>query len=240
MIGSKKNSDHLAGSQTHMDRPSHTPTFRCSTMRSDRAFSFDLLLHAEHNGKHREPCCDADDRQNIHEVSFLWCATDYRCVARSGVHRQSQTGRAVDAFDGIGGDCPGPSHQQTASGTFDLSLSVARKGDHKVGRGMVRRHNLRARPPWIPVFMCNYGLVQPVCSCLDVVEHAGNIVLSRSTRGRLGVDNTGNLQHRSGISIHGHDMDRPLEVGKDTDQHGWTRPRFRQRVCRTIVENGQI
>ena len=223
-----------------MDRSTVSEPFYCSSMRTDRAGTVDILLYPKHNGKRRKSYPDAGDRQNIHRTSILWSTTDYRSFARAWAYCQPQACRAIDARDGNSCSGTGPSYQQTTSGTSDLSVSAARKDHHQTERGMVCRYHLYPSPSWLSLSGCYHGLVQPVRTGLDIVEYAGNIVLSRSAGGSLVIGNTGNIQHRSGVSIYGYDMDRSFGTRTDQYQHGRTWARFRQCVHRAVVENAQV
>ncbi len=223
-----------------MDRCAFSSPFYCSAMRTDRLGSFDILLYTEHHGKRREPFPDAGDRQIVYRISILWDTTDYRWIARAWSYSQSQADRAFDARDGIGCGSTGSAHKQTAYGRSEISVSPPWKTDHQARRSMVCRYYLYPCASWLSVSGCNHGLVQSVCDCLGVIEYARELVLSSSTRDRLVLGNPGDIQHRSGVSIYEHGMDRSLAVCTDKDQHGRTGTRFGQRICRAALENAQV
>src|SRR5215831_4167828 len=77
------------------------------------------------------------DRSAVSDPALLWLAPDGGMAGDPGSCGEPQTGPAVDAAVGSGGDLSTPEHEQAGSGAQDLSLSAARAGDRAGQSGLV-------------------------------------------------------------------------------------------------------
>lgn len=113
----------------------------------------------------------------------------------------------------------------------------APRADDRSGKpSVVQRHYLHPAYPRIHVFGCSDGLVQPMCSCLELVEHVGRAILRSSFARRADELPTGHFQHGPRESVHEFGIHQDFGRAPDRDQHGWPRPGVGQRIYRTPVE----
>ena len=120
-----------------------------------------------------------------------------------GARHQSQAGPAADAADGTRGDLSQTPHDQDRSWPQDIPVFAAECGDCASRSSLVERHHLHPDASRIFVSRGGDGLVQPVCVELAIVEHVGGKFLFGSL-GRSPCDfETGNLQQRSRLPVHG-------------------------------------
>ena len=79
-------------------------------------------------------------------------------------------------------------------------------------------------------------LLQPEGSGMEIIDYAGNGVLSRGGRGgSCPLWQARDFQHRSGLPVHQHRLHRPAAQERDQDQHGWERCLARQHLRRAPV-----
>ena len=183
-----------------MHRSSTPGTLGSSAMRPDWVAAFELLLCAQPERERREPGGDAADRQAVSAVSVLRIATDDVDAAKSaGSAGQREAGGAVDASDGTAGDRARTPYQPASSCASGVSVLAARVAGHALQHGLVYRHHLCADGEGLHVSGGHYGLVQPVCPGVGVVEYTGDELLCADPATGPGPAwRAGHLQQRPG------------------------------------------
>lgn len=195
-------------------------------------------------GKRAQPAesvADAVDRRAIYETTVLRLAQDYRLAAQARAPGESQASRTVDAGDGASGDLPETSTITASSRTSNLSILASRCTDSTTQPGLEYRHHLHPTSGWIPLFGCNYGLVQSLCTGVGSINNAGYEFLRFSVgMGSCQRSSAGDLQHRSRRAVHKRPVHRTTHQSFDTGQHGWKRSCSGQCVCRTPLALSQV
>src|SRR5271168_4756021 len=97
-------------------------------MHADRAEPINLVLPSSRRQRGGFGAQGAD-RPAVPGDAVFWLAQDDGDAAPARPSDQPQTGSAVDARDGAGGDLAQAEHQQAASRESHLSLSAAQAGD---------------------------------------------------------------------------------------------------------------
>ncbi len=121
---------------------------------------------------------------------------------------------------------------------FTHLLMVAR---HPARSGVVHGCHLHPDASGLFVPGGDHGLVQPLGFVLEAVEHAGAVLLLRSTRGSAQqVRSPGDLQYRPGESVHQHGVHGTTQKGRGAYLDGRERPLDGQRLHRASVAFTQI
>jgi len=98
-------------------------------------------------GQHGGSCDHGADRSAVSGPALLWLAPNGGVVGDPRPCRQSQTGPALDAAAGAGGDLSTPEHEQTGGGAQGLSVPPGWDRDRAGQSGVVLGRRARSRWP---------------------------------------------------------------------------------------------
>ena len=200
----------------------------------------ELLLRAEGQRKPRELAANASDRRTILEASVLRCASDDWLATGTRVSGQSQACRAIDEPDGFTGRVTGSSHKPASPSAQDLSISASGSTGAGAKRSVVRRYHLHPNATRLSLSGCRDGLVQPLCAVVGAIELAGGDLLCRGIGASTIAGHAGDLQHRSGSSVHQRRFYKTSSIGRSKDQHGRPREGNGQYFHRASVAQRQV
>ena len=116
---------------------------------------------------------DAPDRRIASRTAVLRLAANDVRTQQGRPRGQPQAGAKADARDGDRGAGSAPRHQQSRARPQDLSLSAARRGDHRAQSRLGGRHHLYSDGARLSVSGGDHRLGQPGGSGVAVVEHDG-------------------------------------------------------------------
>ncbi len=145
-----------------------------------------------------------------------------------------------DAVDGCAGCGTRTTYQSATSGTSDLSLPVAGHEDPGTRRSMVFRYHLYPDAAGIPVPDSNYGLVQPVCPGVGIVELAGDSFLSHRAGKIADQGAARDFQYRPGGTVYQPGFFGVFEGSRDPNKYGRTRSVLGQYLHRAVVAQFEV
>src|SRR5580658_6191720 len=217
-----------------MDRSTSSAAHRPTAVRTAGSAALDLLLPAA-AGECGEPAADAPARRVVLEMSVLRQPQDGRRV-----EHQSQTGATADAHLGHRSPLRQTQLKPSGAGSRNLSVPAARRGGRETKPRLEHRYYLHSDAWRLSLPGRGDGLVQPLRAQLGIVQHDGNRLLpGRASRG-IPLRPTRYLELRSGLAVHFRRFSGSAEATPDLHQHGWARPRTRQRFHRTVVALAQV
>src|SRR5579872_2963210 len=217
-----------------MDRSATSAPDRAAAVRTARCAALDLLPPAA-AGERGEPAPAAAAGRVVPGLPILR-------QPPHGLHAegQPQAHPAADAYSGYRSSLSETELEPSGSRSRDLPLPAARCLDRAAQPRLEHRYYLYSDARRLSLPGGRDGLVQPLRAELGTVEHAGNQLLPRRAGRRVPLRPTGNLELRSGLAVHLGGLPGTTEEAWDRDQHGWPRPRHRQRVYRTTVAFAQV
>src|SRR5216683_759211 len=128
-------------------------------------------LSARGGRRSRRSGLDATDRQIASEVAVLRLAANGVRTQPGRPRHQPQARAKADARDGDRGAGSAPRYQQSRARPQDLSLSAARRGNHRVQSCLGQRHHLYSDGAWLSVSGGDYRLGQPGGSGVALARH---------------------------------------------------------------------
>src|ERR1700722_3592237 len=200
-----------------------------TAVRTAGSAALDLLPPAS-AGEREEPPAVARARRTVSEVAVLRQPQD-GCRVRRGPSSRP----AADAHIGNRSSLSQTAPESPGSRPPDLSIPVARRGDRAPQPGLVDRYYLYSDAWRLALPGRRDGLVQPVCTQLGTIQHDGNRLLPGRARRRVPLRPAQNMELRSGLAVYFGRLSGSAPTAGNLDQHGWPRPRARQRVHRTAV-----
>src|SRR5579872_835341 len=217
-----------------MDR-SHSFTPQHSTaVRTAGSAALDLLLPAA-AGKRGEPASTSPARSAVSEVPVFRKPQDGR---RVGSEPQAHT--TADAHSGYRSPVSQTELEPSGAGSRGVPVPAAWRRDRAAQSRLEHRYYLHSDARWLPVSGRRDGLVQPFRAQLGTIQHAGNRLLPGGAPGRVPLRPTRNLELRSRLAVHLGRLPGSAQAARNCDQHGWSRPRARQRFHRTAVALAQV
>jgi len=120
------------------------------------------VLHTQRERVVGESGADAPHRRAVSEDPVLWRAAYDLVAQRARLWRQPQTGRPLDARDGIAGHAARSAHEHAAPRAPHLPVFTARNGDWRPVRSVVRGHHVHSDASRIHVPRGRHRLVQPL------------------------------------------------------------------------------
>lgn len=158
-------------------------------------------------------------------------------IGMVGKREKSGPSYAADGGTGCG---TRTTYQPTTSGTSYFPLPVAGYEDPGTRRSMVFRYHLYPDAAGIPVPDSNYGLVQPVCPGVGIVELAGDSFLSHCAGKIADQGATRDFQYRPGDSVYQPGFFGVLEGSRDPNKYGRTRSVLGQYLHRAVVAQFEV
>jgi len=217
-----------------MDR-SHSSTPEHSTaVRAAGSAALDLLLPAA-AGERGEPASAPPARPAVFKMPILWQPQN---GTRTG--GEPQTHPTADAHFGYRSPLSQTELEPPGAGARGVSVPAARRRDRAAQSRLEHRYYLYSDARRLPVLGRGDGLVQPFCSQLGTIQHAGNRLLPGGAPGRVPLRPTRDLELRSGLAVHFGRLSGSAQAARDLDQHGWPRPRAGQCFHRTTVALAQV
>src|ERR1700680_3624022 len=217
-----------------MDR-SHSFTPQHSTaVRTAGSAALDLLLPPL-CGDRGEPASAPSARPPVSEVPVLRKPQDGRRVGS-----EPQAHPTADAHSGHRSPVSQTELKPPGTGSRGVCVPAAWRRDRTSQPCLEHRYYLHSNARWLPVPGRGDGLVQPFCSQLGAIQHAGNRLLLGGAPPRVPLRPTRNLELRSGLAVHLGRLSGSAQAARDLDQHGRPRPRARQCFHRTAVALAQV
>src|SRR5271169_4543933 len=217
-----------------MDRCRPSAPEHSTAVRTVGSAALDLLLPAD-AGQCGEPAAVARARRAVPEVAVLRQPQDGRRVKRGPPSRPS-----ADAHFGNRSSLSQAAPESPGAGPPDLPVPVVRRCDRAAQPGLEHRYYLHSEAWRVSLPGRGDGLVQPLRPELGTLQHDGNRLLPSRARRRVSLRPTRDQELRSGLAIHLGRFPRASEEARDLHQHGWPRPRARQRVHRTAVAQLEV
>src|SRR5579864_2042046 len=217
-----------------MDRSYSSTPQHSTAVRTAGSAPLDLLLPAA-AGKRREPVSTSPARPAVSEVALL---REPQNGIRTG--GEPQTHPTADAHSGYRSSVSQTELEPPGAGSRSVSVPAARHRDRTAQSRLEHRYYLHSAARWLPILGRGDGLVQPFCSQLGTIQHARNGLLPGGTPGCILLRPTRNLQLRSGLAVHLGRLSGSAQAARDLDQHGWPRPRARQRFHRAAMALAQV
>src|SRR5450631_301668 len=217
-----------------MDRPGPRSPDRHAAVRTDRFAAFDLLLPAV-AGERGEPASAPAARRTVHGVALLWQPPDGRHAGG-----ESRAGTAADGHSRYRGVVSQAETEPPGARSPDLPLPVARCADHSPQSGLEHRYYLHSDAERLSVSGRRHGLVQPLRAQLGALQYDGDQLLSGRPAGRVPLRPARDLEQRPGLAVYRRRFSGPAQKARHLDQHGWPRPRPRQRIYRALVEIAEV
>src|ERR1700733_11555179 len=217
-----------------MDRSQSSTPQHSTAVRTAGSAALDLLLPAA-AGKRGEPASSPPTRPTVSEVPLL---RQPQNGTRTG--GEPQTHPTADAHSGHRGPVSQTELEPPGAGSRSVSVPAARRRDRTAQPRLEHRYYLHSDARWLLVSGRRHGLVQPFCSQLGTIQHPGNRLLPGGAPGRVPLRSTRNLELRSGLAVYLGRLPGSAQGARDLDQHGWSRPRARQRFHRTAVALAQV
>src|ERR1700677_4829618 len=215
-----------------MDRSHPSATQHPTAVRTAGRAALDLLLPAA-AGKRGELAPDAKAGPVVHEAPVFRQPQDGRRV-RHG----SPSCPAADAHFGNRSALPQTASESPGSRPPDLSVPCTRRSDRAAQPCLEHRYYLHSHAWRLSVPGGGDG--QPVRAELGTVQHHGDRLLPDRTRRSVPLRPARNLELRPGLAVHRGRLPGSAQTARHPDQHGWPRPRARQRFHRTAVALAQV
>ena len=190
--------------------------------------------------EYREPGVDAPYRPNLHRPPVFRVTKVSSSAFGSRNESQSQASTASDEVDGHRGLVSQAQNLQGQPRSPEVSLSVAWPQHRQVRSGVEHGYHVHKNASWVHVFGGSHRLVQSCGTLVGAVKHTRLSFLHQRTAISFEARQTSDLQHRSGLSVHQHQVYFRTETGSDPNQYGWSWKVGRQRVHREILENTQV
>src|SRR5450432_2502367 len=217
-----------------MDRSTTSAAHSATAVRAAGSAALDLLLPAA-AGDRGEPAPDAPVRRVVPEIPVLREPQDGLRVGH-----QSQTRATADADSGHRSPLSQTELEPPGTGSQDLPVSAARRGNPPAQPRLEHRYYLHSDAWRLSISGRRDGLVQPLRAQLGTVQHHRDRLLpDRASRG-IPLRPTRNLELRSGRAVHFRRLPGSVEATRNLHQHGWARPRTRQRFYRAVVALAQV
>lgn len=202
--------------------------------------TFVVLLQGQRRER-LEPETDASDRRTVPRHTVVRLSSDGPLASASGPLCRPQAGATVDAHDGADADLPGPAHVEASSGTSSVSISTEERDDRPAEPSLVCRCHLYPDATRLFVPRGDHGLVHTRRAGLAVVQHHAPGLLRRgSAGGTVKLRNAGDLQHRSGESVHQRRLHRRVEGSWRANFDGRAWPLDGQHLHRAPVAVSEI
>src|ERR1700733_44636 len=217
-----------------MDRSRTSAAHRPAAVRTAGRAALDLLSPTA-TGARGEPAPAAATRRAVSEMPVLRQPQDGRRVGG-----QSQARATADAHSGHRSSLRQTELKPPGSGSRSVSVPAAGRRHRAAQPRLEYRYYVRSDARGLSVPGRGDGLVQPVRAELGTVQHDGDRLLpGRASRG-IPLRPTRNLELRSRLAVYFGRLPGSAEETRDLHQHGWPRPRTRQRIHRAIVALGQV
>src|SRR5712692_2929602 len=217
-----------------MDRSATSAPQHSAAVRTAGSAALDLLLPAA-AGERREPAPAPPARPTVHEAPVLRQPQDGR---RAGGEPQAHP--ATHAHTGHRSPLSQAELEPPRAGSPDLPVPTARRRDRKTQPRLEHRYYIPSDARCLPVPCRRDGLGQPLRTQLGTLQHHGNRLLPGRAQRRVPLRPTPNLELRSGLAVHFGRLPGSAEEAWDLHQHGWPRPRARQRLHRAAVALAQV
>src|SRR5271170_2031074 len=153
---------------------------------------------------------------------------------------QSQTRATAHAHSGHRSPLRQTPLEPSGGGSRNLSVPAARRRHRKTKSRLEHRYYVHSDARRLSLSGRGDGLVQPLRAQLGVVQYDGDRLLPGRASRRVPLRPTRNLELRSGRAVHLRRLPGSAEEPRHLHQHGWPRPRARQRVHRTAVALTEI
>ena len=222
-----------------MDRRWTFGTERCPTVSVDGLVAFGPVLRTARR-KRVESETDAAPGRAVHAYTFLRRSEDDGCTHEARLCRQSKTSPATTAADGPGSDLSKTESVGPSTKPSHLSIPAAPRRHHTPESSVVERYHVYPSARRFHLSRRSHRLVQPLRAELGNIDEPGCRVLLLGPGPSAASGSSRNLQHRPGSAIHERGIHQQTRSRRHRDQHGWARPGFGQRFCRTAVEDSQI
>src|SRR5579885_2656654 len=217
-----------------MDRSRSSAPQHSAAVRTAGRAALDLLLPAA-AGERGEPAAAPPARPVVHEASVFRQPQDGR-----GTEGEPQAHPATDAHSGHRSPLSQTQLEPPGAGSPDLPVPAARRRNPAAQPRLEHRYYLPSDARRVPVLGRGDGLVQPLRAQLGTVQYPGDRLLPGRAERRVPLRPARNLELRSGLAIHRGRVPGAAQTARHLDQHGWPRPRARQRFHRTAVALAQV
>src|SRR5665213_3989425 len=217
-----------------MDRSTTRAPEHRATVRVARAATVHVLLRAP-AGECREPAPAPAARRTVYGLPV------FRQPPNGGhAGDQPQARSAADAYSRHRSALSQTESEPSGVGPRDLSVPAARCPHHSAQSGLEYRYYLHSDAWRISLPGCRHRLVQPFRAQLGTFQYDGNRLLPRGAGRCLPLRSAGYLEQRSGLSVHRRRFSGAAQEARHLDQHGWPRPRARQRFHRTHMAIAEV
>ena len=222
-----------------MDRSRAQRDQHKTAMRTGRIVTIWVLPQG--GGRKRDkPGTDAVSGRGLYGDAVLRDTSNDGGSASERIPCEPQTYRSVAATDGAECIISKAAIKQKRSGAQDISVFIEGIRVRASEPSMVKRYNVYTATAWVRVSGSGNGLVQPLRIVMGVVADDGDGFLCFGVGMGVKGRETGNLQQRSGFSVHQRGFHRETARAWNTNQHGWAWAGIRQHFYRTALENGEV
>src|ERR1700687_425996 len=217
-----------------MDRSRSSTPQHSTAVRTAGSAAFDLLPPAA-AGERGESTPAPPTRPVVLEAPVLRQPQDGR---RAG--SEPQTHPAPDAHSGHRSPLPQTQLEPPGARSPDLPVPAARCGNPPAQPRLEHRYYLHSDAWRFPLPGRGDGLVQPLRAQLGTLQYDGDRLLPGGAQRRVPLRPARDLELRSGLAVHFGRFPGSAQTARHPDQHGWPRPRARQRFHRTLVALAQV
>lgn len=223
-----------------MDRQRTHGIIGSCSMQAPECSALQLLLQ-ERAGQGVGVATDASRRRALYGTAFFRFAQNHSAIEKRGSQGQPQAHPKDYAATGPKQQSARTQYFKTAPGAYQVPLSAQWRRFISTSGGLEHRHHVYPATKWLRIPGCSDRLVQPPRTIPSALQQPRGKLLPRCLRGG---DRTlwtaQNLQYRSRGAIYLKGVRAGGSRSKYSLQHGWTGTSFRQRVCRTAMEIGQV
>src|SRR5581483_1626452 len=217
-----------------MDRSTTSAPDGAAAMRTTERAALDFLLPAA-AGEPREPASAAKALRAVLGLPVLRQPSDGRHVGG-----RPHTHSAVHARVGDRGPLSQTESEPPGAGARDLPVLAARRLDRAAQPSLEHRYYVPSDAWRLPLPGGGHGLVQPLRTQLGTLQYHGDRFLPGRAGSGVPLRPTRNLELRSGFAVHRSRFSGSAQAAGCVHQHGWARPRSRQRVHRAAVAQFEI